>query len=481
MSLNFPIMKFRCKMDLTTTEHKIANTSKTQEVMKTQSKLTVTLTLAMLIMALSACNAEPPSNLFATSSPTRTRTPIFTATYTSTVTPSLTPTSIFTFTPVPTPTSFGGGPGKIAYTSCVGSEFTGPSDFVGCEIYVMNADGSNPTQLTNDNTWDCCAAWSPDGAKIAFVSFISTGSEISVMNADGSNPIRLTNNKVHDLSPTWSPDGAKIAFASNRDGQSEIYLMDTDGSNPTRLTNTQDNYDPVWSPDGTKIAYRRDSQSDGGIYIMNADGSSPSGLNDSIFWGASLAWSPDGKKIAFETSFGTNIDIYVINADGSELNRLTDDPANDSSPAWSPDGTLIGFSSDRDGLPNIYVMNSDDSGLTRLTQTNSSLSVSGWLNQTQLPLIQHPDCASSWARLEAGNQAKVSQESITPNRVRSGPSQADEVIVLLYPGAVVKVIEGPICADGLVFWKVENASIPGGVGWTAEGDGKEYWLEPYKP
>jgi hypothetical protein len=43
------------------------------------------------------------------------------------------------------------------------------------------------------------------------------------------------------------------------------------------------------------------------------------------------------------------------------------------------------------------------------------------------------------------------------------------------------VLEGPICADGLIFWKVENELIPGGAGWTAEGNGKEYWLEPYTP
>lgn len=45
----------------------------------------------------------------------------------------------------------------------------------------------------------------------------------------------------------------------------------------------------------------------------------------------------------------------------------------------------------------------------------------------------------------------------------------------------IEILEGPICADGLVFWKIESESIPGGIGWTAEGDGKEYYLEPYQP
>ena len=73
------------------------------------------------------------------------------------------------------------------------------------------------------------------------------------------------------------------------------------------------------------------------------------------------------------------------------------------------------------------------------------------------------------------------EEKCNEKSVRSGPSKADETIAQIYPGTIVKVIEGPVCADGLVFWKVESKGIPGGVGWTAEGDGKEYYLIPYKP
>lgn len=70
---------------------------------------------------------------------------------------------------------------------------------------------------------------------------------------------------------------------------------------------------------------------------------------------------------------------------------------------------------------------------------------------------------------------------VVPNRVRSVPQKGDNLIGKLNPGDVVKVLEGPVCADGLVFWRVESDSIPGGSGWTAEGDGQEYWLEPANP
>ena len=101
-------------------------------------------------------------------------------------------------------------------------------------------------------------SWSPDGSQIAFDSDRDGNWEIYVMDADGSNPTNLTNNAADDQRPAWSPDGSKIAFHSNRDGNlDEIYVMDADGSNPIRLTNNTDNdHCPSWSPDGSKIAFR---------------------------------------------------------------------------------------------------------------------------------------------------------------------------------------------------------------------------------
>jgi len=88
------------------------------------------------------------------------------------------------------------------------------------------------------------------------------------------------------------------------------------------------------------------------------------------------------------------------------------------------------------------------------------------------------DCTSGRTRLKAGGYAKVSQDQPTPNRIRKGPDMGAEIIYRIDPGEILGVVEGPICTNGLIFWKVESTLIPGGVGWTAEGDGKEYYLEP---
>ena len=104
------------------------------------------------------------------------------------------------------------------------------------------------------------------------------------------------------------------------------------------------------------------------------------------------------------------------------------------------------------------------------------LAAAAALTRTPVPSI---NCASDWTRLKVWDYASVAEGN--PNRVRSGPSTNDPVIAQIYPGAIVRITEGPICADGLVFWRVENATIPGGAGWTAEGDRTDYWLDPYKP
>ena len=98
----------------------------------------------------------------------------------------------------------------------------------------------------------------------------------------------------------------------------------------------------------------------------------------------------------------------------------------------------------------------------------------GWLGGLVEPL----DCTSGWTRLKAGQYAKVSEDQPSPNRVREAPDIRAKIIYQLYPGSLVRVVEGPVCTDGRVFWKVENSLIPGGAGWTAEGYMEEYYLQP---
>ncbi|GIK67503.1 MAG: hypothetical protein BroJett018_52970 [Chloroflexota bacterium] len=276
----------------------------------------------------------------------------------STETPSSTTTPTASPTQTPDPNSpatpNGGGAGEIAYTSYSYDE----QDW---GIYVMNADGSNPKNLTRNPSNYYGITWSPDGTQIAFGSTYEYGnSEIYLMNADGSNLKNLTQHEELDIQPAWSATDSKIAFSSFRDGNAEIYVMNADGSDPIRLMQNEvrDNQ-PAWSPDGSKIVFVSEREGNAEIYVMNADGSEPTRLtqNGAVDWDP--AWSPDGTHIAFMSNRDGNDEIYIMNANGTEVMNLTQNTAHDYGPAWSPDGTLIAFVSDRDISWEIYVMNPD--------------------------------------------------------------------------------------------------------------------------
>lgn len=216
-------------------------------------------------------------------------------------------------------------------------------------------------------------AQAPKKAQIVFSSNKEGNSEIFVMDAHGRNVHRITKHSAIDFEPTWSPDGQKIAFVSYRDGNgdvSQIYVMDVNGENQRNLTNNFDMWDnqPAWSPDGKSIAFRRLNVDE--IYIMDADGGNQRPLTDGLGIDECPAWSPDGKKIVFASFFGKpdmNREICVMDADGKNIRRLTNNPARDWFPAWSPDGEKIAFVSNRNGRNDIYVIDVDGNNPQNLT------------------------------------------------------------------------------------------------------------------
>src|SRR5215210_3639491 len=107
---------------------------------------------------------------------------------------------------------------------------TSPNDivFVNSDIYTMKADGSGQINLTNTGGTYECPTWSPDGSRIAY----GRGSRVWIMNADGSNKTQITNDVAN--CPSWSPDGSKIAFHRSDGNRTDIYVMNVDGTNQTR-------------------------------------------------------------------------------------------------------------------------------------------------------------------------------------------------------------------------------------------------------
>ncbi len=167
------------------------------------------------------------------------------------------------------------------------------------DIWTMDADdGGNKTNLTDTAiAYEAHPEYSPDGTQIAFVNSGHVdgnpmgpydGNNIWVMDADGSNPTQLTFGSTQSIEPTWSPDGNQIAFTRS-DG---LWVMDSDGSNPTQFSTSTSIQYPVWSPDGTMFLATFGSE----IYTMSATNpvANFANLTDSVVNDTYPAWATAG-------------------------------------------------------------------------------------------------------------------------------------------------------------------------------------------
>jgi len=247
------------------------------------------------------------------------------------------------------------------------------------EIYIMNPDGSDQTRLTENDVRESTPVLSPDGRRIAFAEEIGGGIDIFIMNVDGTGTRRLTNmtdERLGARGPAWSPDGTKLAFRSYVNP--DIYVINADGTGLVNLTKRPEpDGSPEWSPDGRRIAFVSVPDRRPTLYVMNADGSNPVPLSVESdvkpgegFWPAP-AWSPNGRRIAFVSDRDGNHEIYAIEPDGKNLVRLTNNAAEDAHPSWSPDGRQIVFHRRVLGHAQIFVMNADGTAQHRITELSS--------------------------------------------------------------------------------------------------------------
>ena len=217
---------------------------------------------------------------------------------------------------------------KLAFTSDRGGQRKR-------EIWVINVDGSGLAQLTTNiqlttdsqgpvYSSDTGPSWSPDGSRIAFSSTRDglSNTELYAMNADGSNPTRLTNIANDDRYPTWSPDSQRIAFYRNGGSGIGINIMNRDGSNVVNVTH--EGFTPAWSPDGTRFAYQRFDSGNGfksAIFIINVDGTNEVKVTNNSFDCIAPAWAPTSSSpIPTSTISGHVLDGSGMPVSGATLN-----------------------------------------------------------------------------------------------------------------------------------------------------------------
>jgi Tol biopolymer transport system component len=286
------------------------------------------------------------------------------------------------------PPAVGGTPGQTIPAVIFISQVATPASAGGAggapltddwEIWVMDPDGQNRRQVTENDVLESYPKLSADGTRIAFEREVAgEGRNLFVMDANGTNELDLTAGVTeNERFPAWSPDGAFLLYSSRAYSPSfsQLFRVESDGATPGVPVFTEDYHSwyPSWV--GTNVAYQSDrdgpTSEDWDIWLKDAQGSAP-GTNltntDAIFEQAP-AISPNEQRIVFFANADGDNDIFIMDIDGKNLTPLTQNAFDDTFPQWSPDGTKIIFMSDRAGGVdyNIWVMNSDGSEPEDLT------------------------------------------------------------------------------------------------------------------
>jgi TolB protein len=235
------------------------------------------------------------------------------------------------------------------------------------------------TQLTAGGGYDYQPDVSPDGKWVAFDRYDGNAVELELLELSTGKVTPLTSNHAVNLEPRWSPDGARLAFVSTAyEGRWHVYTMDVrdgHGAEPVRITTDRDSklpryyysvYDhylsPTWSPDGEElivISNRGEIWGTGGFWRMRAEPSDSMRLIhfEETTWKARPDWSPDGRRVVYSSYVGTQFNqLWLMTSDGGVPLELTYGAFDATSPRWSRDARHIAYISNEGGNTALWVL-----------------------------------------------------------------------------------------------------------------------------
>ena len=264
---------------------------------------------------------------------------------------------------------------RVAYITAVGT-----GNNMSYSLIVADSDGYNPQVVARSHEALLSPKWSPDGTRIAYVSFESGNSAVYIQNiTTGARQLISGRSKGINSAPAWSPDGSKLALSLSYTGNPEIYVLDLGSRQETRLTRSLAiNTEPVWSPDGQSIYFTSDRSGRPQIYRMSAAGGTPERISFQGQQNLDADISYDSKQIAMVQATGNVYRIAIMDQSlGGQVRYISPGPI-DESPSFAPNASMLIYAATDGARDVLYAVSDDGMVRQRLVLANGDVRQPAW-------------------------------------------------------------------------------------------------------